>query len=329
MSRLRQMTRPGVGRGDHVVDVAALGRDVGVGVALGVLVDQLGPPARRVGGLGQLAPVDDLDRALGAHHGQLGRRPGEGEVGADGLGVHDDVGAAVGLAGDDLDPRHRRLAVGVEQLGAVADDAAVLLVGAGHEARARRTKVSSGMLKASQVRTKRAAFSEASMSSTPGQHGGLVADDAHRRGRRCGRSRTMMDMAQWLVDLEELAVVDDRGDDLASCRRAGWAMSGMRSIELGSMRGRGRRRSARPRRLLEVVRGQEATAGSGRRRGTPSRRRTTKVATPDLVAWLMAPPSSSRVDVLAGDRLDHVGPGDEHVRGAPCTMKMKSVMAGE
>ena len=32
----------GVGRGDDVVDVAALGRDVGVGVALGVLLDQLG-----------------------------------------------------------------------------------------------------------------------------------------------------------------------------------------------------------------------------------------------------------------------------------------------
>ena len=36
---------PGVGRRDDVVDVAPLRRDVGVGVALGVLVDQLGPPA--------------------------------------------------------------------------------------------------------------------------------------------------------------------------------------------------------------------------------------------------------------------------------------------
>ena len=91
-------------------------------------------PGDRVGGLLQLAAVDDLDGALRTHHRQLGRRPGERQVGADRLRVHHDVGAAVGLAGDDLDARHRRLAVGVEQLGAVADDAAVLLVDAGQEA---------------------------------------------------------------------------------------------------------------------------------------------------------------------------------------------------
>ena len=40
----------GLGRVDHVVDVAALGRDVRVGEALGVLVDQLGPLGDRVVG---------------------------------------------------------------------------------------------------------------------------------------------------------------------------------------------------------------------------------------------------------------------------------------
>ena len=123
----------GLGRVDDVVDVAPLGRHVRVGEALGVLVDQLGPAGDRIGGVLQLAAVEDLDRALRAHHRQLGRRPGEGEVGADRLGVHDHVGAAVGLAGDDLDAGHGGLAVGVEQLGAVADDAAVLLVDAGQE----------------------------------------------------------------------------------------------------------------------------------------------------------------------------------------------------
>ncbi len=44
------------------------------------------------------------------------------------------VRAAVGFAGDDGHLGHGRLAVGVEQLGAGADDAAVLLGGAGHEA---------------------------------------------------------------------------------------------------------------------------------------------------------------------------------------------------
>ena len=68
------------------------------------------------------------------HHRDLRRRPGEREVRADRLGVHDDERAAVALAGDDLHPRDGRLAVRVEQLGAVPDDAAVLLVRAGQEA---------------------------------------------------------------------------------------------------------------------------------------------------------------------------------------------------
>ena len=40
---------PGLGRVDHVVDVAPLGRHVGIGVALGVLLDQLLAAAHRVG----------------------------------------------------------------------------------------------------------------------------------------------------------------------------------------------------------------------------------------------------------------------------------------
>ena len=48
--------------------------------------------------------------------------------------VHDDVGAAVRLAQHQRDPRHGRVAVGVQQLRAVPDDAAVLLVDAGQEA---------------------------------------------------------------------------------------------------------------------------------------------------------------------------------------------------
>ncbi len=47
---------------------------------------------------------------------------------------HHAVGPAVGLAGDDRDLGHRGLGEGVEQLGAVADDPAVLLGGAGEEA---------------------------------------------------------------------------------------------------------------------------------------------------------------------------------------------------
>src|SRR4051794_33295811 len=95
--------RPGLRRRDDVVDVAALSRRVRVGEARLVVVDEL--LAALVGrrGLLQVATVDDVHRALRAHDGDLGLRPGEVEVGEHVLGAHDVVGAAVGLAGDDGD----------------------------------------------------------------------------------------------------------------------------------------------------------------------------------------------------------------------------------
>ena len=57
--------------------------------------------------------VEDVHRALRAHDRDLRGRPGEVDVGAEVLGAHDVVGAAVRLAGDDGDlaarsPRRRR-----------------------------------------------------------------------------------------------------------------------------------------------------------------------------------------------------------------------------
>ena len=79
--------------------------------------------------------VDDLDRALGAHHRDLRRRPGVVQVAAQVLRRHDVVGAAIGLARDDRDLRHGRLGIGEEQLGAVLDQAAIFLRRARQEAR--------------------------------------------------------------------------------------------------------------------------------------------------------------------------------------------------
>src|SRR5262249_48741715 len=75
--------RPGLARTDHFVDEAARGGGVGVGELLAELRDPFG--ARRLGirGLFQLAPVQNVDRALGAHHGDLGARPREVHVGPD------------------------------------------------------------------------------------------------------------------------------------------------------------------------------------------------------------------------------------------------------
>ena len=45
--------------------------------------------------------MQDADGPLGPHDGNLCGRPGQIDVGAEGLGPHHDVGTAVGLAGDD------------------------------------------------------------------------------------------------------------------------------------------------------------------------------------------------------------------------------------
>jgi hypothetical protein len=59
----------------------------------------------------------------------------ERQIRADRAGTHDDVLAAVGLADDDLNARHRRVAVGVERLDAVTDGPVVLLLHPRQEAR--------------------------------------------------------------------------------------------------------------------------------------------------------------------------------------------------
>src|SRR5699024_8670936 len=79
------------------------------------------------------APVDDVRRTLGAHDRDLGARPGEVDIGPELLRAHYAVGPAVGLAGDERDQGDGGLTIGVDELGSTADDAAVLLIGAGQE----------------------------------------------------------------------------------------------------------------------------------------------------------------------------------------------------
>src|SRR6266508_3557975 len=111
--------RARLARLDHVIHIAALGRDIRVGEAVLVIFDQLGHARRWVGRFGQLLAKDDLDRRIDAHHSDLGRRPGR------------NPGTS--------------------------------------------TNVTSGRLKASQKRTKRAAFTDESMSSVPARCAGWLA----------------------------------------------------------------------------------------------------------------------------------------------------------
>src|SRR3546814_8705209 len=73
---------------------AARGGDEGVGELLAVFLGAGGDLL----GVAEVAAEDDLDRPLGAHDGDLRRRPGVVHVAAQVLGGHHVVGAAVGLA---------------------------------------------------------------------------------------------------------------------------------------------------------------------------------------------------------------------------------------
>ena len=100
-SALTTATR--VGRGlDDAVELAALGGEERRRDVVGVLVGEARAHGRDIlaGLLGalDLAAVEDVDGALAAHHRDLGRRPGEVDVGAELLGAHHDVRAAVRLA---------------------------------------------------------------------------------------------------------------------------------------------------------------------------------------------------------------------------------------
>ena len=281
-------------------------------VALDVLLDQLRLSGFGVGGLLHLAPVDDVHRLARAHHRELGRRPREGQVAADRLGVHDDVGAAVGLAGDDLDARDGGLAVGVQQLGPVADDAAVLLPGAGEEARhvdEGDQRDVEGVAGADEAPCFLGRFDV----EDAGQNLGLVADDADGMAVETGEAAhdVLRPVREVLV---EVAVVDDGRDDLLHVVRLAVA----RGEQLTCLGRLALRIVARlePGRLLEVVGWQEREEIADLvEAGLLVRRHERGDAGLGRVSH--GPAKLFEGDVLAGGRLHDIGPGDEHVRGLP------------
>lgn len=162
-------------RHDHLVYEASLGGDEGIGEALFVFFR----PGRDLRGIAEFGTVENLGRALGAHHGDLSRRPGVVHVGSDVFGRHDVIGAAIGLARDQRHHGDRRLAIGEEQLGAVLDDAAIFLGGAGQEAGhvdQRQDRDRKGVAEADETRgLARGVDVEAA-----GENHRLVGDDADR-----------------------------------------------------------------------------------------------------------------------------------------------------
>ncbi len=126
--------------------------------------------------------------------------------------AHDVIGAAVGLAGDDGDLGHGGFAVGVEQLGAVGDDAAVFLGHAGQKA-GHVYKGDDGDVECVAKAHKAGRFFGRVNVQHAGQDGGLLAHDAHRETAHAGKADD--DVARvMLVDLEKVALVYHVGDDV-------------------------------------------------------------------------------------------------------------------
>ena len=187
---------------DHV-DVTALCGEVRRREVVDVLL--------RLGFLVRIAAEDDVGRARRTHDGNLSRRPGHDLIRAELVAAHGDVGTAVRLARDDRDLRHRRLAVGVEHLRAVADDARVLLVDARQEARdvdERQERDVEGIAEADKARRLVGRIDvEAARHDLR-----LVGDDADDLAVEARVADDDVRRKE-LLDLEELAVIDERADD--------------------------------------------------------------------------------------------------------------------
>ena len=119
----------GVGGRNDVVDEAQLGCAIGVVELFLILLDALGLL------FGSLLAIKDRHGALGTHHGDFGALVSQIDISSELLAVHHDVGTSVCLAGNQGDLRHSGFGKGVEKLGTMTNDAAMLLVDARHEAR--------------------------------------------------------------------------------------------------------------------------------------------------------------------------------------------------
>ena len=114
----------GLGGLDDVVDESSLGGHERVGEVVGVLGLVL---------LQVLSAEDNLHSSLSSHDGNLTVRPRVVAVSAQVLGGHDAVSTSVALAGDHGHLGHGGLGVGVDELGSLTDNSAVLLVHTGQE----------------------------------------------------------------------------------------------------------------------------------------------------------------------------------------------------
>ena len=292
----------GVARQDNLVDVAAFGSTIGVVELLFVLLDD----ARLLFG-GCLA-VEDVHCSFGPHHGNLRLRIGQVDVSAGGFAGHHDVGAAVGLAGDERNLGHSGLGIGIDNLGAVADDAVVLLHGAGQEAGhvlERNNRYVEAVAEADEAGSLVAGIDV----QDTGQIGGLVGHDAHGATVQAAEADDHI-LREVGHDLEEVLVVQHRLDDVLDVigQVRVFGDDGLEGFRLAM----DVVRAGDERRILHIVGGQEAEEladGHHRLLFVVAH----EVGDAALRAMRIGAAQFFFVHHLVGDGLHHVRAGDEHV----------------
>jgi len=120
-------------RTDNLIDVPQFRSHVGIGEALAELLHFFSPQLFGILSFLKLPLIDDVHGAFRSHNRDLGRGVRIVNVGADVFRRHYAVSASVRLACNHGDFGHRRLGEGEQQLGAVTDNAAELLLRARQE----------------------------------------------------------------------------------------------------------------------------------------------------------------------------------------------------
>src|ERR1022692_4036439 len=302
--------RASFARLDHIVDEAALGGDERVGEALAKLFGLLRAHGFAVGGRRELAAIDDVHRALRSHDGDFGAGPRQVDVRANVLGSHHAISAAVRLARDDGDLRHGGLGVGVEQLGAMADDPAEFLSGAREEA--------GNVLEGQNRNVERVAEAHETGAldrridiQAAGQVGGLIGDDAH--GTPVQPREAHHDVAgKVLMDFEEFAVIDHAMDGILDViGLVGFGRHQRVKRRVHAVRRVGGRAA---RRIVAIVLGQVAEQLADHAQALAVVRRDEMA---DAAYGVVRHGAAQALlgDVLVRDGLDDVRTGDEHVAG--------------
>ena len=165
-----------------------------------------------LGFLVRVLAEDDVGCTGRTHDRNLGSRPGHDLVSAQLAAAHGYVGTAISLAGDDGDLGHRSLAVCVEHLGAVTDDAVVFLVYARQEARhinQIHQREVEGIAEADET-----CCLIGSVHIQAASHDiGLVGDDTYAAAVETGKASDDIG-SKVLMHFVELAVIDNTADNI-------------------------------------------------------------------------------------------------------------------